>query len=102
MIALMRSFETASVDFILTDPPYLAHYRGRDGRSVTNDDNARWLKPAFQQMYRILKPSSFCISFYGWHKVDLFMTAWRDAGFRVVVHLVFRKQYASSTRFLRY
>ena len=25
-----------SVDFVLTDPPYLAHYRSRDGRQVPN------------------------------------------------------------------
>lgn len=101
-IATMRRFERGSVDFILTDPPYITHYRGRDGRTVVNDDNSRWLKPAFNQMHRILKPGGFCVSFYGWNKVDLFMDAWRSAGFRVVGHLVFRKQYASSSRFLRY
>jgi site-specific DNA-methyltransferase (adenine-specific) len=30
------------------------------------------------------------------------MDAWRAAGFRIVGHLVFRKRYASSARFLRY
>ena len=101
-IDTMRRFERGSVDFILTDPPYITHYRGRDGRTVANDDNSRWLKPAFNQMHRILKPGGFCVSFYGWNKVDLFMDAWRSAGFRIVGHLVFRKQYASSSRFLRY
>lgn len=100
--ALMRDIDTASVDFILTDPPYITRYRGRDGRTVANDDNASWLKPAFRQMYRVLKPASFCISFYGWQRADLFIEAWRGAGFRIVGHIVFRKQYASSSRFLRY
>lgn len=98
----MRSFDRGSVDFILTDPPYITNYRGRDGRTVANDDNARWLKPAFNQMHRVLKDGGFCVSFYGWNKVDLFMDAWKAAGFRVVGHLVFRKHYASSARFLRY
>ena len=40
-----------SVDFVLTDPPYLARYRGRDGRTVPNDDNAAWLRPAFAELY---------------------------------------------------
>jgi DNA modification methylase len=44
---------------------------------------------------------SFCVSFYGWHKADLFIAAWRAAGFRVVGHIVFRKRYASSVRFMR-
>jgi adenine-specific DNA-methyltransferase len=74
----------------------------RDGRSVTNDDNSRWLRPAFSQIYRLLKPAAFCVSFYAWNKVHLFMTAWRDAGFRTVGHIVFRKRYASANRFLRY
>jgi site-specific DNA-methyltransferase (adenine-specific) len=34
--------------------------------------------------------------------VDKFIHAWRSAGFRIVGHLVFRKQYASKSRFLRY
>lgn len=99
---LMTGMEANSVDFILTDPPYITRYRGRDGRTVANDDNARWLKPAFAEMHRLLKPGGFAVSFYGWNKVDLFVEAWKAAGFRIVGHLVFRKRYASSARFLRY
>jgi DNA modification methylase len=69
---------------------------------VINDDNGAWLQPAFKQIYRLLKPGSFCVSFYGWSKADRFIAAWRSAGFRMVGHLVFRKKYASSARFLRY
>ncbi|MEI9899205.1 MAG: DNA methyltransferase [Hyphomicrobium sp.] len=101
-IDVMRSFDTEMVDFILTDPPYVTNFRDRQGRSVVNDDNGRWLRPAFNQMHRVLKDGGFCVSFYGWNKVDLFIDAWRAAGFRVVGHLVFRKRYASSARFLRY
>lgn len=101
-IDAMRSFDRATVDFILTDPPYLVNYRSRDGRKVANDDNARWLRPAFNQMQRVLKDGGFAVSFYGWNKVDLFMDAWKAAGFRVVGHIVFRKRYASSAKFLRY
>jgi site-specific DNA-methyltransferase (adenine-specific) len=101
-IEAMRSFERGSVDFILTDPPYLVNYRDRNGRKVANDDNARWLRPAFNQMHRVLKDGGFAVSFYGWNKVDLFMGAWKAAGFRIVGHIVFRKRYASSVKFLRY
>lgn len=101
-IQAMRSFERGSVDFILTDPPYLVNYRDRNGRKVANDDNARWLRPAFNQMHRVLKDGGFAVSFYGWNKVDLFMDAWKAAGFRVVGDIVFRKRYASSAKFLRY
>ena len=91
-----------SVDFILTDPPYIANYRSRDGRRVPGDDNDKWLKPAFAQMYRVLANDSFAVSFYGWPRADRFIQAYRAAGFRVVGHLTFPKTYASSTRFLRY
>jgi site-specific DNA-methyltransferase (adenine-specific) len=91
-----------SVNFILTDPPYIVGYKSRDGRTVRNDDNDKWLKPAFAQMYRVLAHDSFCVSFYGWPMADRFMHAYRAAGFRVVGHLMFPKSYASSTRFLRY
>lgn len=99
-IPLMRRMDAASVDFILTDPPYLVRYRDRDGRTIRNDSDGRWLKPAFAEMFRLLKPGSFCVSFYGWNEVDLFVAAWREAGFRIVGHLVFTKPYASSTRYL--
>ena len=91
-----------SVDFILTDPPYITNYKSRDGRRVPNDDNDKWLKPAFAEMYRVLANDSFAVSFYGWPQADKFMQAYRAAGFRVVGHLMFPKSYASSTRFLRY
>ena len=101
-IDVMRAMPWASVDFILTDPPYLVNYRDRSGRRVANDDNDTWLKPAFRQMYRILRPDSLCVSFYGWNVSDAFMAAWREAGFDIVGHIVFWKQYASRTRFLSY
>jgi adenine-specific DNA-methyltransferase len=101
-ITAMAELPAGSVDFVLTNPPYLIDYRGRDGRSVMNDDNTRWLHPAFSQIHRVLKPASFCVSFYAWNRVHLFMAAWRDAGFRPVGHIVFRKRYDSSARFLRY
>jgi site-specific DNA-methyltransferase (adenine-specific) len=101
-IAVMSTMPAGSVDFILTDPPYLVNYRDRNGRRVRNDNNAAWLAPAYLQMSRVLKPDSFCISFYAWSKIDIFMTAWKSAGFRPAGHIVFRKSYASSTRFLQY
>jgi adenine-specific DNA-methyltransferase len=101
-IEQMRAMQSQSVDFILTDPPYITRYRERSGRRVANDDNADWLRPAFAEMYRVLARDSFCVSFYGWNKADLFIAAWRAAGFRMVGHIVFRKGYASSVRFLRY
>jgi len=101
-VNVMRQFRSSSVDFVLTDPPYLAHYRSRDGRTVANDNDAAWLKPAFAEIFRVLCRDSFCVSFYGWHQADKFIAAWREAGFRLAGHLTFTKRYPSTERFLRY
>jgi adenine-specific DNA-methyltransferase len=91
-----------SVDFVLTDPPYLVDYHSRDGRSIVGDDNGRWLKPAFAQIFRVLKSGGYCVSFYGWNKADQFFAAWNAAGFMPAGHLVWIKSYASSRGVLAY
>jgi DNA modification methylase len=101
-ISIMRSLPADSIDLILTDPPYLVRYLDRDDRSIQNDSNADWLLPAFTEAYRVLKQDHLMISFYGWTQVDKFFHAWRKAGFRIVGHMVFRKQAVSKARFLRY
>jgi site-specific DNA-methyltransferase (adenine-specific) len=97
---VMRRLASESVDFCLTDPPYLCNYRSRDGQSIRNDRSGQWIYPAFRHVHRLLRPDAFCVSFYGWHKADEFIAAWRRAGFRLGGHIVFRKKYASSTRFM--
>jgi len=101
-IEVMRGLRGGSVDFVLTDPPYLARYCSRDCRRIANDSNGAWLKPAFAEIFRVLRRDSFCVSFYGWHQADKFIAAWREAGFRLAGHITFTKQYPSTERFLRY
>jgi len=101
-IEKMRNLPANSVDFILTDPPYLVNYRDRAGRSIQNDVDDNWLRPAMHEAYRVLKQDRVAIMFYGWTRVDAFFAAWRSAGFRPVGHIVFRKTYASKSRFLSY
>ena len=101
-IEVMRRLRTGCIDFVLTDPPYLAHYCSRDGRKVANDSDAAWLKPAFSEIFRVLRRDAFCVSFYGWHQADKFIAAWREAGFRLAGHLTFTKRYPSAERFLQY
>jgi adenine-specific DNA-methyltransferase len=99
---ILPQLAAGSAEFVLTDPPYLAHYRSRDGRGVPNDDNDAWLAPAFAELYRVLARDRFAVSFYGWPHADRFLAAWRAAGFRIVGHLVFPKRYTSTTRLVRY
>ncbi|MGA2671998.1 MAG: DNA methyltransferase [Terracidiphilus sp.] len=101
-IQVMRQMPANSIDFILTDPPYLVNYRDRDGRTIQNDAKADWLKPAMKEAYRVLKQNRVAVIFYGWTKVDAFFEAWKEAGFQPVGHIVFRKTYSSKSRFFSY
>lgn len=102
-IQVMRNLPANSVDFILTDPPYLVNFRDRTGRTLQNDTNAEWLRPAMREAYRVLKHNRLMLCFYGWPRAEKFLEAWREAGFRPVGHLVFRKSYTTkATDFLKY
>ncbi|HEY1760693.1 MAG TPA: DNA methyltransferase [Bryobacteraceae bacterium] len=101
-VTVLKALSAESVDFVLTDPPYFVRYKDRSGRTVRNDDYPGHVLDAFGDVYRVLRPNSLCVSFYGWNRVDAFFAAWKLAGFRPVGHIVFHKTYASAQRFLRY
>jgi DNA modification methylase len=98
---VLKKFPSESVDFVLTDPPYLTSYKPRDGRTLRNDDNGAWVRPAFAELFRVLRKDSFCVTFYGWPMADLFVSAFREAGFRPISHLVFIKSYCSYTGYTK-
>jgi len=52
-VTVMRRMRSETIDFVLTDPPYVNRYTSRDGRSIRSG-NFVWLKPAFVQLYREL------------------------------------------------
>lgn len=91
----MQSMPSESVDLVVTDPPYLVDYRSRDGRSIAGDRDNSWLKPAYAEIYCLLKPNRFCISWYGWPHTDLFLWHWKRIGFMPVSHFAFVKDYSS-------
>lgn len=101
-VKLLPQLPAQSIDLVLTDPPYVVGYRSRDGRSLAGDTSTGWIAPAFREVYRVLKPDRFCISFYGWNQADTFLSAWKAAGFSPVGHIVFVKDYDSGQRYLRY
>jgi DNA modification methylase len=88
------------VDLVVTDPPYFVNYRDRAGRSIANDRDPSSVLGAFGDLYRILKPNTFCVSFYGWNAINSFFDAWKSAGFKAVGHIVWHKGYASRRGFL--
>jgi site-specific DNA-methyltransferase (adenine-specific) len=98
--SVLQTLPNESVDFVLTDPPYLGRYKDRFGRTLANDDNPTAVVGAYAELYRVLKRDRFCISFYGYPKLDAFVHAWTEAGFDTVGHIVWPKPYVSSSRFV--
>ncbi|MCU1376744.1 MAG: methylase, partial [Actinomycetia bacterium] len=103
-VGLMSSFADGSVDFILTDPPYLVDYKGRwDGekRGIAGDVDPSWVRPAFAELHRVLRDDSFAVTFYGWPHADVFLGTFKEVGFRPVSHLAFVKNVWGLGRFTR-
>lgn len=100
-IDVMARIPDNAIDFILTDPPYLVGFRDRFGRTIAGDKTDEWLQPACNEMYRVLKKDALMVSFYGWHRIDRFMAAWKRAGFSVAGHLVFTKTTHPNLRMSR-
>lgn len=99
---VLKTLPDSSVDLAVTDPPYGVRYQDRMGRTIANDgDSLDGVLGAFPALYRVLRPNSLCVCFYGWNRVDAFFNAWTNAGFRPVGHIVWAKSYASRARFLR-
>ncbi len=97
---VLKTVPDESADFILTDPPYFVGYKDRNGRTIANDTNPESILGAFSDLYRILKPDSVCVSFYGWNSVDSFFHFWKEAGFKPIGHIVWHKNYTSRAGFL--
>ena len=99
---LLAGFPVESVDLVVTDPPYLVGYRDRFGRSVRNDDNPDAVLGVYDELYRVMKDHSYCVTFCGWTAIAGFAGAWDKAGFRTVGHIVWPKPYASRSGHTRY
>lgn len=100
-LQVLSTLPVESIDFVLTDPPYLGRYKDRWGRTLANDDNPEAVVGAYAELYRLLRRDTFCVTFYGYPKLDAFVHAWTQAGFDTVGHIVWPKPYVSSSRFVR-
>lgn len=103
-LEILPTFAAESIDFVLTDPPYLVGYTGRwdsGQKQIVGDEDPSWLRPAFEEVWRLMKPDTFCVSFYGWPHVDTFLGVWKAIGLRPVSHLAFVKRQWGLGRFTR-
>lgn len=99
---VLSDFPQHCIDLVVTDPPYLCRYKDRHGRRIANDDNASGVLPVYDEIFRVLRPHRYCITFYGWTAIAEFSAAWINAGFRTVGHIVWPKPYVSRQGFMQY
>ncbi len=100
-VRVMATFPGNAVDFILTDPPYLVGFRDRSGRTIAGDKTDEWLQPACNEMYRVLKRRVNGELLWLEPRRSLYGRL-ENAGFSVVGHLVFTKNYTSKAAYVGY
>ena len=81
----------ASVDLILTDPPYGIQYRSRNNKTIKNDKSPFiwWLYDA----YRILNDRGCLLCFTRWDVLEAWRSAIQYAGFTIRSCIVWDKAY---------
>lgn len=92
---ILPQLEPESFDLVLTDPPYLVSYSGRWGSNwepIEGDSDPSWIIPVYGDLFRLLKPDSLCMTFYGWPHAETFLSSWRLVGFRPVSVFVLVKR----------
>ena len=99
---VLRQFPCSAVDLVVTDPPYLVCYKDRNGRTLINDTRPEAVLSVYKEIYRVLRPDAYCITFCGWTAIGKFAGAWDDAGFRTLGRIVWTKPYASNAKHTEY
>jgi DNA methylase len=82
-VEVMRAMPEASVDAIVTDPPYLIGFMGRDWDRVEQHAAVEWHERWAREAIRVLKPGGHLLAFggartYAWLTVGL-----AEAGFEI-------------------
>jgi DNA modification methylase len=82
-IDVLALLSDASIDAVVTDPPYLLGFMGRDWDSKAAHEHLEWHGAWAAQCLRILKPGGHLLAFGGsrtWHRLAC---AVEDAGFEI-------------------
>jgi len=92
--AILPRLPSESVDLACTDAPYGVSFRGRFDHkhaAIVGDNELSWVEPVYRELWRLMKPDTLAIFFYGWPHVEVFLSAWKRLGFRPVSHFCFVK-----------
>lgn len=73
---VMRGMPDASVDMMLTDPPYGMSYqsnrRAKGFDRIVGDSSLDWIDDFVSESHRVMKSNTAAYIFCSWHNVDVF------------------------------
>lgn len=96
-LSVLRELPDASVDAVVTDPPYKL---SQEYGSTTDPDNllaVASLWPVAPEMYRLAKPGAFCAMFYDTRILPLALEVMRDAGWRYMRALTLYRRWGQAS-----
>lgn len=97
-LEVMKDIPSASVDMVLTDPPYgmsfQSGHRIEKHRHIVNDSDLSWLYPLAKECYRVASNNSAHYVFCSFHAVDKFKQAFEQF-FKIKNILIWEKNNTS-------
>lgn len=98
-LEIFPTIQTASVDIVITDPPYILsagstiHQSGKTGTWADMMNAAYWYSAWYSQVWRILKPTGSFWTFCNWRTLPVVQKAAMDAKMPVHSLLVWDKKW---------
>jgi site-specific DNA-methyltransferase (adenine-specific) len=80
-LQVLQMLPSESVDLVVTDLPYFVRYRDRLGRTIANDSDPASVMGAFDDVYRVLRSNTYCVSFTAGIRFPRFSTLGPTQGF---------------------
>lgn len=96
-LAVLRELPTASVDAVITDPPYKL---SQEYGATTDPDNllaVASLWPVAPEMFRVSKPGAVCAMFYDTRILPLALETMRDAGWKYLRALTLYRRWGQAS-----
>ena len=110
-LTILPTIPAASVDIVVTDPPFAIEFSGTPANYNRNDANviagyheiSQSEYPAFtrswvQEAWRVLKPNGCMYIVSGWSNLNDILNAVKEVGFTTVNHVIWQFQFGVFTR----
>lgn len=93
---VLRGMPDASVDAIVTDPPYKLSQEYGNGADADNLLAVSGIWPVAREMWRVAKPGSVCAMFYDSRILPLALVAMQDAQWKYLRNLTLYRRWGNA------